>query len=77
MTKMIPARCPQGPGKKAERKIFTALKNDPNTEGWTVLHSMELASRGVGKPYGEIDFVIIIPKEGIVCLEVKTGVWRT
>ena len=73
MTKMIPARCPQGPGKKAERKIFTALKNDPNTEGWTVLHSMELASRGIGKPYGEIDFVIIIPKEGIVCLEVKGG----
>ena len=70
---MIPARCPRDRGKKAERKIFTALKNDPNTEGWTVLHSMELASRGVGKPYGEIDFVIIIPEEGIVCLEVKGG----
>ena len=35
-------------------------------------------------PYGEIDFVVIVPTEGVVCLEVKggrvscqSGVWRT
>jgi superfamily I DNA/RNA helicase len=49
-----------------------------------VLHSLGLATRGVGKPYGEIDFVVLIPAGGIFCLEVKgggvrcsDGVWTT
>ena len=48
-----------------------------------MLHSLGLARRK-SSPYGEIDFVAIIPREGIVCLEVKggrvscrDGVWRT
>ena len=47
------------------------------------MHSLGLARRPMG-PYGEIDFVLIIPGEGVICLEVKggqvcceNGRWRT
>jgi len=39
---------------------------------WTVLHTLGIARRATG-PYGEIDFVVIIPGEGVICLEVKGG----
>ena len=80
MAKMIPASIVSDKMSKAERdkiraelKVFNLLKDDPYTEKWTILHSLELARRGKRKPYGEIDFVVIIPKEGIICLEVKGG----
>ncbi|MEI8012623.1 MAG: nuclease-related domain-containing protein, partial [Candidatus Omnitrophota bacterium] len=56
----------------AERRLFSLFKSDPATADWVVLHSLGLSSRGK-KPYGEIDFVILIPNEGIYCLEVKGG----
>ncbi|MDE0074842.1 MAG: ATP-binding domain-containing protein [Gammaproteobacteria bacterium] len=37
-----------------------------------MLHSLGLARRGE-KPFGEIDFVALIPGSGVVCLEVKGG----
>ena len=84
MAKMIPAYIVDDNTSRAERKIFSLLKNDPDTEGWTILHSLELARRGKRKPYGEIDFVVIVPEKGMVCLEVKgggisceKGQWRT
>ncbi len=73
MAKMIPNFIVDDKVSPAERKIFKLLKENPDTEGWTVLHSLGLAGRGERKPYGEIDFVMIIPKEGIVCLEIKGG----
>ena len=82
MAKMIPPYCDDATV-SSERRVFRCLKEDPDTAGWTVLHSLGLARRRSG-PYGEIDFVAIIPREGIVCLEVKggrvscrDGVWRT
>lgn len=81
MAKMIPNWIDGAPG--SERRVFNLLKNDPDTSDWTVLHSLMLSERG-NKPFGEIDFVVIIPGEGIVCMEVKgggisvkNGVWRT
>ena len=82
MAKMIPPYCDDdAPG--SEKRVFQCLRGDPETTEWTVLHSLGLARRRSG-PYGEIDFVAIIPREGIVCLEVKggrvscrDGVWRT
>lgn len=82
MAKMIPPYCDDdAPG--SEKHVFRCLKEDRDTAEWTVLHSLGLARRRSG-PYGEIDFVAIIPREGIVCLEVKgggvscrNGVWRT
>jgi hypothetical protein len=68
---------------RAEQRVFELLRSDPDTRGWTVLHSLGLSRRG-RKPYGEIDFVVLIPERGIVCLEVKggrvtcrDGIWRT
>ena len=80
---MIPAQIDETVVSTAERRIFELFDTDPHTSDWTVLHSLGLARRRTG-PYGEIDFVVIIPHEGIVCLEVKggrvsceNGVWRT
>ena len=80
---MIPAQIDEAVESSAERRIFDLLEHDPDTAGWTVLHSLGLARRPTG-PYGEIDFVVIVPGEGIVCLEVKggrvscqDGIWRT
>ncbi len=70
MSEMIPDILPEDPG---ERRIFELLRDDKNTKGWIVLHSLPLVYRGPGKPYGEIDFVVIIPGEGIICIEVKDG----
>ena len=83
MSKMIPSRIDESTLSSAERLVFGLLQNDPGTSDWTVLHSLGLARRE-NAPYGEIDFVVVIPGEGIVCLEVKgggvsckNGVWLT
>ena len=67
----------------SERRLFELLKLDPSTSDWTVLHSVGLRRTRVAA-YGEIDFVVLIPDRGIVCLEVKggrvacvDGVWTT
>lgn len=79
---MIPGRIDSA-APASERRVFDLLRADPDSTGWTVLHSLGLASRG-RKPYGEIDFVILAPGLGILCLEVKggrvrcqDGVWYT
>ena len=83
MARMIPARIDDSVVSSAERRVFHLLDTDPDTGGWTVLHSLGLARRRTA-PYGEIDFVAIIPSEGILCLEIKggrvsceNGIWRT
>ena len=83
MARMIPAQIEDGVESSAERRVFNLLDKDPDTSGWTVLHSLGLARRRTG-PFGEIDFVVIIPGEGILCLEIKggrvsceDGIWRT
>ena len=83
MAKMYPPDYRDINESSAERKIFNLLKSAPNTDSWTVLHSLGLSRRPSG-PYGEIDFVIVIPGEGVICLEVKggrvscdNGVWQT
>lgn len=83
MAKMIPARIDESVVSAAERRVFRLLDGDRDTGGWTVLHSLGLA-RGRTGPFGEIDFVVTIPGEGILCLEIKggrvsceEGVWQT
>jgi hypothetical protein len=83
MAKMIPGDIYEGTTSAAERRFFGLLKHDPNTAEWTVLHSLGLARRGK-KPFGEIDFVVLMPGSGVFCLEVKGGgvscqggVWQT
>ena len=81
MARMIPPYVHESspPG---ERLLFDRLKNDPGTEGWVVLHSLGVASH-IKRVEGEIDFVLLVPDEGVLCLEVKSGkvsrdegVWR-
>ena len=47
------------------------LSEDPNAAGWTVLHSLDLADH-VRASQGEADFVVLIPNEGILVIEVKS-----
>ena len=83
MAKMMPAHMDPDVRSAAERRLFEKFATDPGTEGWTVLHSLGLARRSSG-PYGEVDFVVVIPGRGILCIEVKggrvsceDGVWRS
>jgi len=68
MARMIPAFQDENtpPG---ERDVFNRLASCP--DDWVVLHSLDLApwNRGLRT---EIDFVIIIPDTGILCVEVKS-----
>lgn len=69
MARMIPSECgsvtPAG-----ERELFNKLKLDPDTEGWVVLHSLDL-KKHLTKIEGELDMVILVPNLGILCVEVK------
>ena len=83
MATMIPPQYDAKTRSNAEKRIFDLLKNDPDTESWIALHSLGLSARA-DKPYGEIDFVVIIPGGGIICLEIKgggiscaNGIWAT
>jgi hypothetical protein len=71
MAEMIP-KSPAENTPYSERHIFDRLKNDPDTQSWIVLHSLGLSKTNI-RPCGEIDFVILIPGKGVVCLEVKGG----
>lgn len=68
MAKIIPSfmddKTPPG-----ERDVFNKLASCPDE--WVVLHALDLApwNRGLRT---EIDFVIIIPDTGILCVEVKS-----
>lgn len=69
MARMIPPDCPSGTP-AGEAILFHKLKDDPGTEGWVVLHSLEMR-RHRTKSEGEIDMVILAPGKGVLCLEVK------
>jgi hypothetical protein len=69
---MIPPQYDEATTSNAEKRVFHLLENDPDTTHWFVLHSMGLSERRNG-PYGEIDFVVLIPTGGVVCLEIKGG----
>lgn len=68
MARMIPSfmddRTPPG-----ERDVFNMLAAGP--DDWVALHSLDLApwNRGLRT---EIDFVVVVPDTGILCIEVKS-----
>ena len=72
MAKMIPSHISAETRSQGERRVFELLRGDPDTKGWTILHSLNL-TRTAKWQFGEIDFVVIIPGQGIVCLEIKGG----
>ncbi len=62
----LPDRC-HNTSSSAERHSFNLLKAHA-PEDWIVLHSLKLDRRE-----REIDFVVLVPHRGVVCLEVKGG----
>jgi len=69
MAEMVPPRCSSDiPG---ELEIFRRLSGDPLANDWIVLHSVNLAHH-MSQVEGEIDFVVIIPWRGVLCVEVKS-----
>jgi DNA polymerase III delta prime subunit len=72
MAKMIPAQIFAETPSPGEVEIFERLAKDPNTEDWIVLHSLDIAEH-TKRLAGEVDFVIIVPQKGILCLEVKAS----
>jgi hypothetical protein len=71
MAKMIPPHW-HDDTPRSEQRVFSMLQSDPQTENWVVLHSLNLKRSG-NQPYGEVDFVVLIPGAGVLCLEVKGG----
>lgn len=71
MARMIPPYIHESapPG---ERLLFDRLKRDPETADWVVLHSLGVA-RHVERVEGEVDFLVLVPNEGVLCLEIKSG----
>ncbi len=79
MARLIPAfiddEAPPG-----ERDVFNLLARAP--DDWVILHSLDLAPWAQSRRT-EVDFVVIIPDAGILCIEVKSseriefndGVW--
>ena len=55
-----------------EKNFFKILQKLPNSNNWTVLHSLNIANSGK-KFCNEIDFLIMASKLGIFCIEVKPG----
>jgi hypothetical protein len=71
MPVMIPAALNRD-APASERRVFELLQQLPGADRWHVLHSLGLSNSYSGE-YGEIDFVVIIPGVGVVCIEVKGG----
>ena len=52
-----------------ERLIFSFMQN--SSKNWIALHSLDLAPDNYNRRT-ELDFVLIIPEKGILCIEVKS-----
>jgi hypothetical protein len=72
MSKMIPSLLSDDTRSDAERDLFVALRDEPGTDDWVVLHSLNLTARDK-KPFGEVDFVLLAPGGGVFAIEVKGG----
>lgn len=72
MAVMIPPVVYEGCPSPGEAEIFRRLRDDPETHGWTVLHSLDIAKHR-RQISGEADFVVIIPSRGVLVLEVKAA----
>ena len=72
MARMIPPVIGAHVISDGERQIFEAFKTDAGAADWVVLHSLDVAKHQV-QVSGEIDFVVIVPRLGVVCVEVKAS----
>ncbi len=70
MARMIPPAPHVGTSSEGEFEIFSELRDGADTHSWIVLHSLDVANHRK-QVSGEIDFVVIIPSKGVLCIEVK------
>lgn len=66
----------------SERLVFDLLREDVNAESWVILHSIRPAN-APRRRRREVDFLVLIPDLGVLCLEIKgggfeveNGVWK-
>jgi len=73
MAHMVPDVTPSG--SNAETRVYEALR-DQTSDDYVAIHSIpwltKEPSKG-GKPEGEIDFLVMHPKHGLLVIEVKGG----
>lgn len=67
---------------KSEHLVFDHLRTDVEAESWVILHSIRPAN-APRRRRREVDFLVLIPDLGILCLEIKgggfvveNGVWK-
>jgi len=72
MAKMIPPVLYEDCSSPGEKDLFFRLKKDPQAEHWTVVHSLCVADHPTQQS-GEIDFIVMVPGLGVLCLEVKAS----
>jgi hypothetical protein len=54
-----------------EVELFAKLRDAPNTDGWVAFHSLNIAKHAT-QVEGETDFVVLVPGEGVLIIEVKS-----
>ena len=69
MARMIPPLA-AADAPKGERQLFAKLRDDPRTRDWVVFHSFDIR-RHVVRSEGEADVLIVVPDQGVLCVEVK------
>ena len=69
---MIPRYISKNVQSYGEKIIFYMLKDEEKTDDWIVMHSLNIPKH-IKRYYGEIDFLILVPGQGIFCLEIKSG----
>ncbi len=72
MPKILPPYWSESTTSSAEKRLFSVMKQMPDTDEWTILHSVGIAKHDK-QIQGEADFVAVIPFEGTFVLEVKGG----
>lgn len=74
MARMIPSIVPEHTESRAEKQLFTILR-DSLDDNFTVFHSFNLLTKNIKNKFvdGEIDFLIFSPTLGFIVLEVKGG----
>jgi hypothetical protein len=68
---MIPPVVGEETASPGEKELFERFRTDPGAADWVVLHSLDVP-RHRRQLMGEIDFTIVVPGQGVLCLEVKS-----
>lgn len=71
MVKLIPSTQYRSTKSRGEKELFNKFYNDKKYDDWVILHSQDMLTREY-KWMGEIDYIVIVPKKGVVCIEIKS-----